>query len=80
MHHGVSNLVVMLYGLVQGILLSWASGLLEVPPMDDIIGLSISGLFLGLAMTFLVLALQNEEAGVVALIRTVNVTQLCFIC
>ncbi|OXA63751.1 solute carrier family 35 member G1 [Folsomia candida] len=77
-HHGVGNLIVMVWGLVQGVILSWAFGHLEIPPFDDILGLSISGLCLGLAMTFLVLALQNEEAGVVALVRTSEVIFVFF--
>ena len=77
-YHGVSNLIAMLWGGTQGVILSWFWGELKLPANEDIIGMSLAGLCLGSALTFLVLALQNEEAGVVALVRTSEVIFVFF--
>jgi len=72
-HHGVANAFAMLWTLVQGFILSITFGYWEVAETNEIIGLSVVGLSLGIGLTCLVLALQVEEAGVVALIRTSEV-------
>ena len=69
-HHGITNLFVYLWGIIQGVILALAFGVFVIPEVQDILGLMLSGLCLSLGMAFIVLALQEEEAGIVALIRT----------
>jgi len=72
-HHGVANAFAIVWTLVQGFILSVCFGYWEVAETNEILGLSLVGLSLGTGLTCLVLALQVEEAGVVALIRTSEV-------
>jgi len=59
--------------MAQAGILAVIFGKFEVPPLEETLVLCSSGVALSFAMAFLVLALQNEEAGVVALIRTSEV-------
>lgn len=72
-HHGITNLFVYVWGLGQGILLSVAFNVFAIPTPEEILGLTLGGICLAFALATLVLALQREEAGVVALIRTSEV-------
>jgi len=77
-HHGIANLFAVVWSAIQGFILCWIVDALELPPLGDIIGLSLAGVCFGFALTFLVLALQLEEAGVVALVRTSEVVFIFF--
>jgi drug/metabolite transporter (DMT)-like permease len=72
-HHSITNLVAYVWGMLQALILSLAFGYFKLPTLEEAIVFSSSGVGLSLAMACLVLALQNEKAGVVALIRTSEV-------
>jgi len=73
-HHGVLNTFLYTWAFGQSIILAFAFGEFQVPSdsMDIFAMASVGALMTG-GNTFLVLALQVEEAGVVALIRTSEV-------
>ncbi|ODM95118.1 Solute carrier family 35 member G1 [Orchesella cincta] len=73
-HHGVLNTFLYSWAFVSSIPFAIGFGKLEVPDNGwDIVGMLGVGVLWSLGNTFLVLALQAEEAGVVALIRTSEV-------
>jgi drug/metabolite transporter (DMT)-like permease len=73
-HHGVLNTFLYTWAFGQSLVLSLAFGKFSLPesPGDAFALVSVGVLMAG-GNTFLVLALQVEEAGVVALIRTSEV-------
>lgn len=73
-HHGVLNTFLYTWAFVSTFPVAAAMGSLEIPDNPwDIVGMLGVGVLWALGNTFLVLALQHEEAGVVALIRTSEV-------
>lgn len=73
-HHGVLNTFLYTWAFVSTLPFAIAFGKLEIPDSGwDLVGMLGVGCLWSLGNTFLVLALQVEEAGVVALIRTSEV-------
>jgi len=73
-HHGFLNFFLYTWGTGQSLVLAYAFGVIELPQSSYDAGIfCVLGTLLVLGNTFLVLALQVEEAGVVALIRTSEV-------
>lgn len=73
-HHGVLNTFLYLWAFLSTLPFAIAFGYAGIPDSTwDLVGCLGVGALWALGNTFLVLALQVEEAGVVALIRTSEV-------
>lgn len=73
-HHALVNLCFGLWGLLQSIIMANVLGVFEVPANYQQVGFIILSAFLAFgAQTCITLALKYENAGPVALVRTMEV-------